>query len=220
MSWDEKKQALPTLEMVLLAFQKGLARATQATNDSSKHDPGFLTGKRTLYSIDTLSIDLNAGLKLISNADGTFDDRIRLDFDAPASERSRLQFSVEPKPLEPLRGPRVFLSRIDAEMKRSNAFLVWYLSPENNIRPDMPVTLRFTPTGKGKDVRTVATRTDLGGQLKFQIAPTGILTATSPFTPKNFKLNMAYDWLVVAEVEDQGLCESIVLPIYPEGSMP
>lgn len=215
-----KINVLPTLEMVLLAFQKGVARVTQATNDSSKHDPNFLTGKRTLYAVDSINIDLSAGVKMIPNEDGKLEDRVRIDFDAPEAERSRLQFSVEPKPLEPLKGPRIFLSRIDplVDMNhRPNEFLVWYLSRKNNLRPDMPVTLIFTPTGKGKDVRKVETRTDLAGQLKFKIEHTGVFKSTCSFKPKNFKLNMTFDWLVTAKVEDQGIWESIVIPIYKKG---
>ncbi len=213
---ENKENVLPTLEMVLLAFQKGIARATQSTSDSSKHHPDFLTGKRTLYGVDSINIDLNAGVKMITREDGKLEDRVRIDFDAPEGERSSLQFSVEPKPLEPLKGPRIFLSRIDplTDMDRSNEFFVWYLNRKNSLIPDMPVTLKFTPTGKGKDVRKVEVRTDLAGQIKFKIEHTGEFKSTCSFKPLKFKLNMAFDWLVAAEVEDQGTWESIAMPIY------
>lgn len=212
---------IPTLEMVLLAFQKGVARVTQSTNDSSKHDPDFLTGKRTLYVVDSINVELNAGVKMTAREDGKLEDRIRIDFDAPEGERSRLQFTVEPKPLEPLKGPRILISRIDplTDMDRPNEFLVWYLNRKNNLSPDMPVTLKFTPTDKGREMKKVEAKTDLAGRLKFKIAPTGEFKSKCAFKPRTFKLNMTFDWLVAAEVEDQGTWESIVMPIYKKGGM-
>ena len=53
---------MPTLEEVLVAFQKGLARATLAAYNVSKADPEFARGARTLYVTEGLDVDLRAGL--------------------------------------------------------------------------------------------------------------------------------------------------------------
>ncbi len=207
---------LPTLEMVLLAFQKGVARAAQATNDASKHDPNFLTGKRTLYAVDSLDVDLSAGLKINMEKGCASEDKIRVDFDAPAQNRSRLKFTVEPKPLEPINGPRILITRIHplSEGKRVNHFLIWYIDENNLLKPSMDISIIFKPSGKGKTERILQTTTDLTGQFRFNIDPvSGIFESASTYKPRNFKLDMALDWFVSVRLKEKEEMVSIELPI-------
>jgi len=217
---NNEKPELPSMEMVILAFQKGLARASQATNDASKHDPNFLTGRRTLFAVNSLDVELRAGLTMTQNGNGWVEDRIRVDFTAPEETRSLLKFTVESKPLEPVKGPCVLLSRLDplTEGGNENEFLVWFIDGDNQIVPGQEISLLFTPAGGRKRERKVETKTDLTGRLKFSIDPVeGSYRSTSVFKPRNFKLDMTIDWVVSARVMGEKPIISIELPVYSRG---
>jgi|GEM_PF-6383093 len=125
---DNDTQNLPTLEQVLLAFQKSMARVSQATNNASKYDPNFLTGKRSLFAVEALDIEMSAGLILGSVTTDPGDDKIHVDFEASKEARSSIKFRIEAKPLEQISGNRLMLSRLDPLKEKSNVnqFLVWF----------------------------------------------------------------------------------------------
>jgi len=226
-SENYEKSELPSLEKVILAFQKGLSRASQATNDASKHDPNFLTGRRSLFTVESVDIELNAGLKMIKSGDDGLEDRVRVDFNAPEKTRSLLKFTVESKPLEPITDPRIMLSRLDplAENNNVNQFLVWYIDyvdasdskhEEYKLIPTKEITIIFTPLDKEKINRKLKTQTDLTGNLKFSINPVdGTYQSKSKFKPPKFKLDMSVDWVVSASAvgKDKEPRISIELPI-------
>lgn len=217
---DNKNPELPSMEMVILAFQKGLARASQATNDASKHDPDFLTGKRTLFAVNSLDVELRAGLTITRNSNGEIEDRIRVDFNAPEETRSLLKFTVESRPLEPVKGPRVMISRLNplTETGNENEFLVWFIDGGNQIVTGQEITLLFTPAGDRKRKKKVESKTNLIGQLKFSIDPVeGSYHSTSVFKPRNFKLDMTLDWVVSATTGGKEPISSIELPVYRRG---
>ena len=214
---DNKKPEFPSMEMVVLAFQKGLARASQATNDASKHDPNFLTGRRALFAVNSLDVELRAGLKMVQNGNGEVEDRIRVDFNAPEETRSLLKFTVEPQPLDPVESPCVLLSRLDplTEGDNGNNFLVWVIDGENRVVAEQDVSLLFIPAGGRKKAREVKTKTDLTGQLKFNIDPVeGSYHSTTVFKPRNFTLDMMTDWVVSAGTGGDEPIRSIELPVY------
>jgi hypothetical protein len=221
-SENNEKSELPSLEKVILAFQKGLARASQATNDASKHDPNFLTGRRTLFTVESVDIELSAGLKMIKNGDDGLEDRIRVDFNAPEKTRSLIKFIVESKPLELITGPRTMLSRLDPliENNNINQFLVWFVDhvdEEYKVVPATEITITFTPLDEEKRERKVEARTDLTGRLRFSINPVdGTYQSKSKFKPRNFRLDMSFDWVVsaFARSKDKEPRISVELPIY------
>lgn len=101
-----------TLEEVLVAFQKSLARSSRSSLEAAQAESAFGTGDRSLYTVDTLSITLNAGFRPATSTGAP--DRIEVDFDAPADQRSELQFVVEAKPLELTATARLTLANGDA----------------------------------------------------------------------------------------------------------
>jgi hypothetical protein len=103
-----------TLEEVLVAFQKSLARATRSGFEASRADAGFALGERTLYAIDGLNVSLTAGCAAALGPDGKPSHMV-LDFaQAPASAGSAtIQFRVQAQPLEATRGSQIILADLD-----------------------------------------------------------------------------------------------------------
>ncbi len=101
-----------TLDEVLVAFQKTLARATRSAREVSRSDAAFATGEKTLYLVDGLDLELNAGFRP-ATTDDTQADYVEVDFNAPPEDRSTVRFRVEAKPLEPVAETTLTLSDRD-----------------------------------------------------------------------------------------------------------
>jgi hypothetical protein len=101
-----------TLQEVLVAFQKSLARAARSAEEASRAKADFSLGDRTLYAIDGLNVELNAAVSPVS-IDGVRNNHIRLDLNAPPEERSRISFRVEARPLELETSSRIMLADLD-----------------------------------------------------------------------------------------------------------
>ncbi len=108
----ERPKRSVTFDEVIVAFQKTLARAGMAAREASRRDADFVLGEKTLYIVDGMDIELKAAL-----TPGTIDDedadRILVDFDADASNRSIVSFRVESRPLEALETTALQLSNLD-----------------------------------------------------------------------------------------------------------
>jgi len=212
---DNRASDLPTLEKVLIAFQKSMARITQTTNNASKHDPDFLAGNRSLFTVEALDIDMKAGLTMGPGISDPADATIRLDFHAPTDSRSSIKFRVEPKPLEQISGRRLMLTRLDPPEGRPhlNRFLVWFWNG-TRLEPKTDIVLRFVPTGAPGREKRVQTRTDGAGRLNFSVdAKNGVYASPMTSKPGNFSLNMEYDWFVLAQLKDEPDRESIQMAI-------
>jgi hypothetical protein len=103
-----------TLEEVLVAFQKSLARATRSSFEASRADAGFALGERTLYAIDGLNISLKAGCAAALGPDGK-PSHVVLDFaqSPDAAGSATIDFRVQARPLEPIRGSQLILADLD-----------------------------------------------------------------------------------------------------------
>lgn len=107
-------EGVVTLEEMLVAFQKSLARATRASFEASRAEPGFGLGEQSLYVIDGLDISLNAGCAAAFGPNGK-PSHVVLDFDRPAEAggTARFDFRVQARPLEPLQGAQIILADLD-----------------------------------------------------------------------------------------------------------
>ncbi|MBI1397785.1 MAG: hypothetical protein GC151_17575 [Betaproteobacteria bacterium] len=103
-----------TLEEMLVAFQKSLARATRASFEASRSEAGFGLGEQALYVIDGLNVSLDAGCRAAFGPNGR-PSHVVLDFDRPADSggTARLEFRVQTRPLEPLAGSQIILADLD-----------------------------------------------------------------------------------------------------------
>jgi len=88
-----------TLDEVMIAFQKSLARATQSAQDYADGETGFQTGQKVLYTVEGLDVELNVGLTP-ATTDGQDPDHVAVRFDAPDDSRSSLRFRVKPQPVD------------------------------------------------------------------------------------------------------------------------
>lgn len=85
---------LPTLDDVLLAFEKSMSRARESTREIAAEDEAVAAGEKTLFVVEALDVDLCVAVGLTTRGDA-----VTIDFDAPAEVRSRLKFRIAPKPL-------------------------------------------------------------------------------------------------------------------------
>lgn len=103
-----------TLEEMLVAFQKSLARATRASFETSRSGVGFGLGEQSLYVVDALNISLNAGCVAGLGPDGK-PSHILLDFERSPEQggTARFDFRVQARPLEALAGAQIILADLD-----------------------------------------------------------------------------------------------------------
>jgi hypothetical protein len=102
------------LEDVLVAFEKSLARATQHSVETSRAEVGFGLGERAIYVVDALNLQLKVGLNAALGPEGKLSHML-VDF----SERERdthstLEFRVQARPLEMLKGSQLILADLDS----------------------------------------------------------------------------------------------------------
>jgi hypothetical protein len=210
--------SLPTLEEILVGFQKSLARATLAAYNTSKADPEFTRGTRTLYITEALDVDLKAGLSIASARSGKQPDRITIDFDAPPDFRSSLRFRVGTKPLEHIKGPELILASLDPVGSSTSTahFRLYLINEERHHIPRHPVKIRIAPRDIDAEIFEVELKTDDYGAITFIVyGETGIISVKGEkFTPPrnpSFKDSVVPAWLLSAEaIFEQNSKESLV----------
>jgi hypothetical protein len=102
------------LEDVLVALEKSLARATRHSVETSRAEVGFGLGERALYAIDALNIQLKVGCSAARGPDGTL-SHVLVDFGGrPPETQSLVEFRIQARPLEALKGSQLILADMDA----------------------------------------------------------------------------------------------------------
>ncbi len=102
----------PSLEEVIVAFQRSLGRAGRSAIETSRSELGIRSGDQPLYVVDRLDITLSAGLRVAAGREGGAPGRLLVDFDAPEEERSEVSFTVEARPIE-VEDERLTLADLD-----------------------------------------------------------------------------------------------------------
>lgn len=90
----------PTLEEVIVAFQKSLSRARTDAQVVSRRDKAIAEGDQPLFVVDALDVNLRVGLDMEAGSADEPRDRIRVDFSAPGDARSTIGFRVVIRPLD------------------------------------------------------------------------------------------------------------------------
>lgn len=90
----------PTLEEVIVAFQKSLARARTDAQIVSRRDKAIAEGEQPLFVVDALDVSLRVGLDMAPANEGEPPNMIRVDFSAPGDVRSTIAFRVAIRPLD------------------------------------------------------------------------------------------------------------------------
>jgi hypothetical protein len=102
------------LEDVLVAFEKSLARATQHSVETSRAEVGFGLGERAIYVVDALNLQLKVGLNPALGPEGKLSHML-LDFgERERDTHSTLEFRVQARPLETLKGSQLILADLDS----------------------------------------------------------------------------------------------------------
>lgn len=103
------------LEDILVALEKSLARAAQYSFETSRAEIGFGLGERALYLVDALNITLKVGLAAAEGADGKL-SHVLVDLRPQLAPEacSSIDFRIQAKPLEALKGAQLVLADLDA----------------------------------------------------------------------------------------------------------
>jgi hypothetical protein len=196
---------MPTLEEVLVGFQKSIARATLAAYNVSKADPEFSRGSRTLYVTEAIDVDLRVGLDLIAGRPRAAPDKIVVDFQAPADVRSSLRFRVGAKPLEHGKGPDLVLTCTDPLGSKSSIsqYRLYLVNANWEHIPQHPVSLCLAPRDIDADVFRAEVTTDDYGGVTFSVdGRSGGLTIRGkefrPAKTPSFKDSVSPSWLLSA----------------------
>lgn len=103
-----------TLEEVLIAFQKTLARVRQSAEQYEAKEGEFRLGRKALFSVNELELDLNVGLAVARKGDKE-PDRIHVNFEADPSVRSTIRCRVVTEPVELVMGAVLRLVKLREE---------------------------------------------------------------------------------------------------------
>lgn len=109
-----------TLDEVLIAFQKSLARSTRSAVELSRAEAGFSLGQQTLYTVDALNVSLKAHC-LPATTDGETVSSIALDLQTEGLkelEPSTIEFRVQGTPIEALGREQLLLADGDPLRER------------------------------------------------------------------------------------------------------
>ena len=203
---DRDQSSLVLLEDVLIAFQKSLARVSDQTVAVSKEDPEILLGQRSLYSINSLAIELSAGLEMLPARRGD-PDKIAVSFSGPSETRSKISFQVAAKPLEPEINRQIILTRYrqDKNALPENQFCVWVIDLENSspvFLTGHPIDIHFISEGVDSDQIGLNAQTDRVGRTRFKVNPKA---GTLKFEGGKKSVKMTFDlkkkWFVQAQTE-------------------
>ena len=170
----EPKAAPPVpLDEFLISCQKSLARAVRSAEQAGKSASEFATGQQALYVIDGLEFDVSAAIIAPESSEADGQDRVLLDFLAPAADRSRVKFRVETQPVEVTQGARLEIASLSGtdEQTGRRRFRVWLADDQGSPVPDYPVELYFARSGsKRRSLRQpIAAKTDVVGRIDFYV---------------------------------------------------
>jgi hypothetical protein len=130
---DSPQEVLPALDQVLVAFQKTLARAAQATAQVMRDTPAARLGLRNVYVVKGLRVELKAGLRLGPSAGGDM-DQVVVDFSASPDSASLLTFEVAGQALpNPLTEDSLILLRPERKTPDGATRPLTDVSPPDNL---------------------------------------------------------------------------------------
>lgn len=211
---------LVSLEDVMVACQKSLARTQRSAIQAARAAPDLSLADRPTYVIEDLELDLSAGL-FVSLKDDQEPNQVLLDFDAPSDVRSRLRFRVESRPREYTDDLRLRLANLDALGRRRPAMelRLWLhgeLDDDGNMHePEtgVPVEILFAPVGiPGQPVQTVTQRTDYLGRIEIRVDHQGAVTLNDEPTDTVLPMAQAiYVWAIYDQAGNKPPLRSPVL---------
>jgi len=140
------------LEEVLLSFEKALSRLRLANQQLARSNSDFALGERPVYFIDSLDVELTAGLSVKLGATDEESDRVLIDVQAPSDERSTIRFRVGSKPVEIPTGARLEIALLDAPNSSRPRVRVWLIDDAGFPQPGREVRLYFARAGGKPDI--------------------------------------------------------------------
>lgn len=168
-SSHQEEPSSTTLEEFLVACQKSLARSVRSAQQAAKSDSEFAQGERPVYIIDAIDFELNAGLSLTPH--DAKHEAVVVNFDTPFSERSKLRFRVESKPIELLRNAKLELANLDplGEQLPNARLRAWLIGEDGRTVPGYPVQIYYARAGDKLARQPIEVSTDSVGRVDFSV---------------------------------------------------
>lgn len=197
------------LEEILIAFQKSLARVNQNMSSVQNSELDLIAGRRTLFAIDTLDVELTL------MADTSLDnwvkscDRVWVEMSSkPELGNLKLSFRVTSKPIEPLGEPRLLLSQFKPISSKISEY--WYIASwigENNEPiTDGQLKVKFLPSNPDLKPTFINIQTNAMGKAIFMVnAKNGTIFVERAKKSVNLKCISKFakseEWYINAETE-------------------
>ena len=205
---DSSKRAIP-MEDLMLSLQKSMSRAAEITAAANTSDIDFLTGKRALYNINKLDLELNASIH-----PGDREGTIKVDLESPAESRSLIKLHVERQTFTPLEGPKIVISKhrgVQADQdKNRQELIIWVINEYDQPEPGYDFELLFSTGGMNAKTKLIPKlKTDVAGKLRLKLSVSGKTVEIAG--DKSYRLtgfDQKLDWYVQASMDLAGDNES------------
>ena len=161
------------LEVFLIACQKSLARSVRGAQQSGKADNEFALGERPVYMIESVDLEVSAGIAVVAPTPRAPGESILLDFQAPAELRSRIRFRVQSKPVELMKGAKLELADLDplGESAPTARMRAWLVDDTGRPVNNHQIELHFARAGEREPKHRIMAVTDSAGRVDFFIEP-------------------------------------------------
>lgn len=159
-----------TLDAVLVAFQKSLARTLKAAEAAAEEDERLARGERQLFAIPHLEVDFAFSVLPPRSPEET--DRVRVSFAPTQEARSVARFRIEGKHTEAPPRPSLRLMRDGQPGKDGGAgFIVEYCDAQGEGVPNATVQVQAAAPFTQTLLLDRALITDFTGRARIMIAP-------------------------------------------------
>ncbi|MCC6159523.1 MAG: hypothetical protein IT350_15845 [Deltaproteobacteria bacterium] len=205
MADETKSPDATTLDEVLVAFQKTMARVGKRMRAALYSDTELLRASRSLYAIDGMNVTLH--LRTEPAADAASRDKVRVVFaDNPGDANLTVDFRVESRAVQELTEARLVLASYGARFDRpaTHDLVAVALEPDGSPIADVAVHVHVTAVGKTVESAVFETRTDATGRLWIEI-DAAARAMTFNHKPADSPLAVAAEWLIHAEMPSRAL---------------
>lgn len=194
-----------SLDEVLVAFQKTMARVGKRMRAALYSDTELLRASRSLYAIDGVNVTLH--LRTERSSDPADRDRVRVAFAERESDANlSVSFRVESRAVQELTEARLILVSYGARFDRPATHDLVAVALEQDGAPiaDVAVQVRVTAIGKADTALDFDARTDATGRLWIEVdAQTRVMTFNHK--PVSELLPAAAEWLIHTRIPARGL---------------
>lgn len=210
MADETKSSEVTTLDEVLVAFQKTMARVGKRMRAALYSDTELLRASRSLYAIDGMNVTLH--LRTEPATDAASRDKVRVAFaDSPGDANLTVDFRVESRPVQELTEARLILASYGARFDDPATHDLVVVALEQSGAPiaDAAVKVHVTAIGETDSTLVLDATTDATGRLWVEVN-SRTRAMTFNHKPVCELPPAAKEWLIHAEIPSPALVSEYV----------